>query len=133
MSMLHFVTESMAYIVCGNMDAGHEDFQLEAAVSIIFASEAAWAVTDECLQILGGMGYMKDCGVERVMRDLRIFRIFEGTNDILRFFLALTGFQHKGKELAPLAAAAKSPLANLPTLLSFKTSSSTKRLIIYQL
>jgi very long chain acyl-CoA dehydrogenase len=42
-------------------------------------------------QILGGMGYMKDTGLEKVMRDLRIFRIFEGTNDILRLFVALTG------------------------------------------
>lgn len=57
----------------------------------MFASEAAWSVTDEAIQILGGMGFMKDCGLERVLRDLRIFRIFEGTNDILRLFVALTG------------------------------------------
>lgn len=57
----------------------------------MFASESAWYVTDEAIQILGGMGFMKDCGLERVMRDLRIFRIFEGTNDILRLFVALTG------------------------------------------
>lgn len=48
-------------------------------------------MTDEAIQILGGMGFMKDCGLERVLRDLRIFRIFEGTNDILRLFVALTG------------------------------------------
>ena len=36
------------------------------------------------VQILGGNGYMKSLGLEKVMRDLRIFRIFEGTNDILR-------------------------------------------------
>lgn len=35
----------------------------------------------------------QDCGAERVMRDLRIFRIFEGTNDILRLFVSLTGIQ----------------------------------------
>ena len=55
--------------------------------------EAAWFCTDEAIQILGGMGYMRDCGLEKVMRDLRIFRIFEGTNDILRLFVALTGIQ----------------------------------------
>ena len=55
--------------------------------------EAAWYCTDEAIQILGGMGYMRECGLEKVMRDLRIFRIFEGTNDILRLFVALTGIQ----------------------------------------
>jgi hypothetical protein len=60
----------------------------------VFASEAAWTVTDEAIQILGGMGFMKECGLERVLRDLRIFRIFEGTNDILRLFVALTGTSH---------------------------------------
>ena len=64
---------------------------MEAAISKIYAAESAWFVTDEAIQILGGMGYMKDCGIEKVMRDLRIFRIFEGTNDILRLFVALTG------------------------------------------
>uniref|UniRef100_A0A8C3ALK3 Very long-chain specific acyl-CoA dehydrogenase, mitochondrial n=1 Tax=Cyclopterus lumpus TaxID=8103 RepID=A0A8C3ALK3_CYCLU len=95
MTMLQYVTESMAYMISGNMDSGASEFQIEAAISKIFASEAAWTVTDECIQVMGGMGYMKDSGVERVMRDLRIFRIFEGTNDILRLFVALNGFQVK--------------------------------------
>ncbi|CAB3373410.1 Hypothetical predicted protein [Cloeon dipterum] len=91
MAMLQYVTESMAYMISSNMDSGSVDYHLEAAISKIFASEAAWYVTDEAIQILGGMGFMKDTGLERVMRDLRIFRIFEGTNDILRLFVALTG------------------------------------------
>lgn len=112
MAMLHYVTESMAYMVSGNMDSGASEFQIEAAISKIFASEAAWTVTDECIQVMGGMGFMKDAGVERVMRDLRIFRIFEGTNDILRLFVALNGFQNAGNQLKGLQKALKNPLGN---------------------
>uniref|UniRef100_A0A673HBK5 Very long-chain specific acyl-CoA dehydrogenase, mitochondrial n=1 Tax=Sinocyclocheilus rhinocerous TaxID=307959 RepID=A0A673HBK5_9TELE len=59
MAMLQYVTESMAYMVSGNMDSGATEFQIEAAISKIFASEAAWLVTDECIQVMGGMGFMK--------------------------------------------------------------------------
>ena len=129
MSMLHYVTESMAYVVCANMDAGFEDFQLEAAISKIFASEAAWTVADECIQILGGMGYMKECGAERVLRDLRIFRIFEGTNDILRLFVALTGMQYAGKSLEYVAKARKAPISNLGALMKFGTNYMSQRVL----
>ncbi|TDG99680.1 hypothetical protein EPR50_G00197010 [Perca flavescens] len=112
MTMLQYVTESMAYMISGNMDSGATEFQIEAAISKIYASEAAWTVTDECIQIMGGMGFMKDAGVERVMRDLRIFRIFEGTNDILRLFVALNGFQNAGNQLKSLQKALKNPLGN---------------------
>jgi len=112
MSMLHYATESQAYMVSGIMDSGHSDYQLEAAISKVFASESAWFVTDEAIQILGGMGYMKDCGIEKVMRDLRIFRIFEGTNDILRLFVALTGIQYAGGHLRELQKAVKDPIGN---------------------
>merc|ERR1712106_1267437 len=111
MSMLHYATESLAYMVSGNMDAKYQDFHLEAAISKIFASDSAWFVTDEAIQILGGMGYMKDCGIEKVMRDLRIFRIFEGTNDILRLFVALTGIQYAGGHLRELQKAVSTALS----------------------
>lgn len=117
MAMLQYVTESMAYMVSANMDQGSTDFQIEAAISKIFGSEAAWKVTDECIQIMGGMGFMKEPGVERVLRDLRIFRIFEGTNDILRLFVALQGCMDKGKELSGIGSALKNPLGNASLLL----------------
>merc|ERR1711971_1370355 len=93
-------------------DQGHKDYQLEAAVSKIFSSEAAWYVTDEAIQILGGNGYMKALGLEKVMRDLRIFRVFEGTDDILRLFVALTGIQYAGGHLQELQRAIKNPIGN---------------------
>ncbi|XP_017776154.1 PREDICTED: very long-chain specific acyl-CoA dehydrogenase, mitochondrial [Nicrophorus vespilloides] len=113
MSMLHYVTESLAYMISGNMDKGSQHYHLEAAISKVFASEAAWYVCDESIQIMGGMGFMKDTGLERVLRDLRIFRIFEGTNDILRLFVALTGIQYAGAHLKELQNAFKNPTANL--------------------
>lgn len=113
MAMLHYVTESMAFMVSSNMDAGSKDYHLEAAITKCFASEAAWHVTDEAIQVMGGMGFMKETGLERVLRDIRIFRIFEGTNDILRLFVALTGLQYAGSHLKELQQAMKNPAANL--------------------
>lgn len=128
MTMLHYVTESMAYMISSNMDSGSKDYHLEAAVSKCFASEAAWAVTDEAIQVMGGMGFMKESGLERVMRDLRIFRIFEGTNDILRLFVALTGLQYAGGHLRELQQALKNPAANMGLILGEGTKRA-KRVI----
>uniref|UniRef100_U5EKH4 Very long-chain specific acyl-CoA dehydrogenase, mitochondrial n=1 Tax=Corethrella appendiculata TaxID=1370023 RepID=U5EKH4_9DIPT len=121
MATYQYVAQSMAYMISGNMDTGSKDYHLEAAISKVFASEAAWFVCDEAIQILGGMGFMKDAGLEKVMRDLRIFRIFEGTNDILRLFVALTGIQYAGSHLKELQKAFKNPAANLGLI--FKESS----------
>lgn len=118
MAMLQYATEAVAYSVSGNMDAGSQDYHLEAAISKVFASEAAWYVVDEAIQILGGMGFMRATGLERVLRDLRIFRIFEGTNDILRLFVALTAIQHAGSHLQELQRAFKNPAANLGLIFS---------------
>ena len=67
------------------------DCAVEAAMVKVFSSEAIWNCTSECLQILGGMGYMKDYPFERNLRDARILLIFEGTNEILRLLIALKG------------------------------------------
>lgn len=121
MSIAHYATESMAYIVSSTMDRGYKDFQCEAAISKIFSSENAWFVTDETIQILGGTGFMRSAGVEKVLRDLRVFRIFEGTNDILRLFVALTGSQYAGGHLKELQKAMTNPVANLGMIMEFGT------------
>jgi len=94
MNAEQYAAESVAYLVAMAMDNNAENFHLEAACSKIFASESAWRTADETIQTMGGMGYMFDQGVEKVMRDLRIFRIFEGTNDILRLMVGLSGMSH---------------------------------------
>jgi len=99
MSAEHYATESVAYLISQAMDNKATNYHLEAAIGKIFGSERAWACADECIQIMGGMGFMSEQGVEKVMRDLRIFRIFEGTNEILRLMVALQGMQVQGKIL----------------------------------
>merc|ERR1711953_291042 len=115
MSANHYATESVAYLVSQAMDAKAENYHLEAAIGKIFGSENAWACADETIQVMGGMGFMYEQGVEKVMRDLRIFRIFEGTNEILRLMIALQSFQTFGKCLkADKSMAVKAKMSTLP-------------------
>ncbi|XP_060621957.2 complex I assembly factor ACAD9, mitochondrial [Anolis sagrei] len=95
-----YVMESMAYLTAGMMDRpGIPDCSIEAAMVKVFSSEGAWICVSEALQILGGLGYMKDYPYERYLRDSRILLIFEGTNEVLRMYIALTGMQYAGKIL----------------------------------
>jgi len=71
-------------------DKGYEDFAVEAAISKVFATDCLWRTVDEALQVAGGNGYMREFPYERILRDVRINRIFEGTNDILQLFIGLT-------------------------------------------
>jgi alkylation response protein AidB-like acyl-CoA dehydrogenase len=65
-----------------------ERYTLEASMAKLFASETAMFVTDEALQIHGGMGYSKEMAVERYYRDARITRIYEGTSEVQRMVIA---------------------------------------------
>lgn len=63
-------------------------YTLEASMAKLFASETAAFVTDEAVQIHGGMGYSKEMPVERYYRDARITRIYEGTSEVQRMVIA---------------------------------------------
>jgi len=129
MSIHHYVTESLAYVVAANMDSGAEDYHLETAVSKIFASESAWKVVDDAIQLVGGEGYMREAGLEKRLRDLRIFRIFEGTNDILRLFIALSGLQFAGTNLRQIVKnVTRNPLAH-PDLIVKEGKKRTLRIL----
>lgn len=100
MAQKAYVMESMAYLTAAMLDApGFPDCSIEAAMVKVFSSEGAWTCVSEALQILGGLGYMRDYPYERLLRDSRILLIFEGTNEILRMYIALTGLQHAGRIL----------------------------------
>lgn len=99
-----YAAESTVHMVAGLVDQGHQEYAIEAAISKVFASEALWRTADEALQTAGGNGYMAEYPYERVLRDARINRIFEGTNEILRLFIALTAMEAVGAQLKELAA-----------------------------
>lgn len=99
-----YATESIVNMVSGFVDQGSEDYAVEAAISKVFGTECLWRTLDEALQIAGGGGYMCELPYERMLRDSRINRIYEGTNDILRLFIALTAMNDVGQQLKELAA-----------------------------
>ncbi len=107
-----YAAESVVNMVAGLVDRGFEETQVEAAISKVLASEALWRTADEALQIAGGSGYMRELAYEQVLRDGRINRIFEGTNEILRLFIALTAVNDLGQELSDVAGSMKGVLAD---------------------
>jgi len=68
-------------------DAG-KDVVLESSAAKLFASEMVGRVADRAVQIFGGAGYIADYGIERLYRDVRLFRIYEGTSQIQQLIIA---------------------------------------------
>lgn len=73
-----------------------KNFTKEAAMAKLAASEAATFVSHQCIQILGGMGYVSDMPAERYYRDARITEIYEGTSEIQRLVIAARVFKDYG-------------------------------------
>ena len=105
-----YAAESVVTMVSGLIDQGYQDYAVEAAISKVFATEALWRSADEALQIAGGNGYMREYPYEKVVRDARINRIFEGTNDILRLFIALSAVNRAAAQLKDVASSMKEVL-----------------------
>ncbi len=78
----------LTYRAAVAMDQGDPAAPQYCAMAKKFASEAAYAIADEALQIHGGYGYIREYGVERILRDLRVNRILEGSNEIMRMIIA---------------------------------------------
>jgi alkylation response protein AidB-like acyl-CoA dehydrogenase len=81
-------TRHLVYRAATKVDAKAPDLTKIAAMAKLFASDMAMKVTTDCVQLLGGYGYISDYPVERMMRDAKITQIYEGTNQIQRVVIA---------------------------------------------
>ena len=105
-----YTSEAVVTMVGGLIDGGYEEYAVEAAISKVYATECLTRTADEALQIAGGNGFMREYPYERIVRDSRINRIFEGTNEILRLFIALTAMNDVASQLKELSASMKGVL-----------------------
>lgn len=90
----------MTYTAAMMKDAG-EDFLQAAAMAKLFSSETAAFVVDEALQIHGGSGYIKGLPIERLYRDARVTRIYEGTSEVQKIVISGSILGKLGKKSAP--------------------------------
>jgi acyl-CoA dehydrogenase family protein 9 len=114
-----YALESMVYLTTGLIDRGVDDYSVESAICKVYGSETLWRVVNEALQIAAGIGYMQEYPYERLLRDSRINLIFEGTNEILRCFIALSGVAGPGAKLAEVAKAIREPIKGFGLLSDF--------------
>ena len=70
------------------LDEGHSDATVHCAMAKRFVTDIAFRVTNDCLQLHGGYGYLSDYGIEKIFRDLRVHQILEGTNEIMRLIIS---------------------------------------------
>ena len=78
----------LTYSAAVKSENGERDLRFFSAASKCFASDIAMKVTEDAIQVLGGYGYVTDYPVERMMRDVKLTQIYEGTNQIQRIVMA---------------------------------------------
>jgi len=117
-----YAADSMLGVLASLADNPEADYALEAACAKVFASELIWEAADDMVQIAGGRGFVKPYPYERILRDSRINRIFEGANEVLRLFIALNGIQGPAESLKEVGTALRKPLRNFGLLTGFATS-----------
>ncbi len=131
MAIRTYVAESMVYRTGGLIDTilsridkesegagleiarGVEEYAVECSINKVYVSEALDFAADETVQIFGGYGYIVGFPAERLYRDARINRLFEGTNEINRLLIPATLFRRALQGRLPLLMAAQKLMADL--------------------
>jgi alkylation response protein AidB-like acyl-CoA dehydrogenase len=122
-----FGLEAMTYLTTGLVDREVPDYSLESAIVKVAGTEFLWYAANRALQLKGGAGYMRDEPYEKALRDIRIFPIFEGANDVMRAFIALSGMKPLGDELKEVGGVELSdPIGSIGVLADY-VSSRVKR------
>ncbi len=116
-----YACDAMVGHLSAALDDPNVDAALEAAAAKVFASELVWRATDDLVQVAGGRGYVKPYPYERMLRDARINRIFEGANDVLRVFVALNGVQGTAERLKEIGGALRNPIDNFNLVAGYAT------------
>lgn len=140
MNIATYVTESMVYRTSGLVDSALKDidykqpdsgqlmakaiaeYALECSINKVFASEALDFVADEGVQIHGGYGFTQEYKIERIYRDSRINRIFEGTNEINRLLIPGMLLKKAAKGELPLMQKAQALQAELMSIVTMPDS-----------
>ena len=123
-----YAVDSAVMLTAGMVDRGGVDFSLETAAVKCFASELAFRAANDALQIAGGIGYSKEFPYEQAVRDSRINLIFEGTNEILRALIALSGLQQPGEQLKAIGKAFKDPLREIGAISTFLVGRAKRKI-----
>lgn len=88
LAMMIEAARSLVYRAATAVEKKEPGFSALSAMAKCFATDTAMKVTTDCVQLMGGYGYMKDYPVERMMRDAKITQIYEGTNQIQRVVIS---------------------------------------------
>jgi acyl-CoA dehydrogenase family protein 9 len=114
-----YALESMTYLTAGLADGRSVDYSIESAICKVFGSETLWRIAHEAMQVAGGQGFVQKQAWERLLRDARAMLVFEGTNEILRAFIALAGMQGPGQRITDVARAMREPIKGFGLLSDF--------------
>ncbi len=112
LAALAYAIDAVTYLTAGKVDAGEKDFMLEAAIVKVFSTESLWWMIYETMQIFGGKSMFTDQPYELMMRDCRPSMVVEGSNDVMRMFLSLTGIREVGQSFNEFLESMKSPLTS---------------------